>query len=258
VQDTFTEFFVDGLNFFGGELFIGEEFLNVGDVLSISPEFFRDDIDFDIEKVNFNVGGHSFIEFEEEVDCAPQADGGDGESVFEALKREVDVGDEEDDFDGDKEDGFHDFRVLSFGGVKAAEVFSNKFVDREDLITFHFHGFGVLVLDSFFEHMINDLKNDLINLPCRKLLMQSRRQFIDIIVHHNSSSIRGLLNQGRNSAHRSLHDIFGELDVSGWDVGVGGLLDLGLEVLVVDDAVAHVTALVCVAVGEAYFFVWDV
>ena len=114
VQDTFTEFFVDGLNFFGGELLIGEKFLNVGDVLSISPEFFRDDIDFDIEKVDFDVGGHGFIEFEEEVDCAPQADGGDGESVFEALKGEVDVGDKEDDFDGNKEDGFHDFGVLSF------------------------------------------------------------------------------------------------------------------------------------------------
>jgi hypothetical protein len=75
VQDTFTEFFVDGLNFFGGELLIGKELLNVGDVLSISPEFFRDDIDFDIEKVDFDVGGHGFIEFEEEVDRAPQADG---------------------------------------------------------------------------------------------------------------------------------------------------------------------------------------
>jgi hypothetical protein len=223
--------------------------LNVGDVLSISPEFFRDDIDFDIEKVDFDVGGHGFIEFEEEVDCAPQADGGDGESIFKALKREVDVGDEEDDFDGDKEDGFHDFGVLSFERVKAAEIFSNKFVDRKDLIAFHFHGFGVLVFNSFFEHMINNLKNDLINLPGGKLLMQSRRQFIDIIVHHDSSSIGRLLNQGRNSAHRSLHDVFGELDVSGRDVGVRGLLDLGLEVLVVDDAVTHVTALVCVAVG---------
>jgi hypothetical protein len=249
VQDTFTEFFVDGLNFFGGELLIGKELLNVGDVLSISPEFFRDDIDFDIEKVDFDVGGHGFIEFEEEVDRAPQADGWDGESVFEALKREVDVGDEKDDFDGDKEDGFHDFGVLSFGGVKAAEVFSNKFVDRKDLITFHFHGFGVLVLDSFLKHMINDQKYDLIDLPGRKLLMQSRRQFIDIIVHHDSSGIRRLLNQGGDSAHRSLHDIFGELDVGGRDVGVGGLLDLGFEVLVVDDAVAHVTALVRVAVG---------
>jgi hypothetical protein len=67
-----------------------------------------------------------------------------------------------------------------------------------------------------------------------------------------------LLDQRRDCIQGSLHDVFGELDVSCRDVDVRGLLDLVLKVFVVDDSVAHVTALVGVAICEADFPVGNV
>jgi len=213
--------------------------------------------------VNADVCWHGLVEFQEKVDCPPEADVTEVESLLELVEGEVNVGHEKHDFHGHKEDGFHDFRALKLRRVGATELFSNQLIHREHLIPLDLNGLDILISDGFRQNLINDIKDQLINLPSNKVLIQPRGQIINVIVHHHARRVWRLLDQRSDRVEWSLHDVFRELDIGGWDVVGGDLLDLGLHGFVVQDSVAVVVGLLDGAVGEpaevaADFLVRDV